>query len=138
MGRKANNSESMKRVFVLEDKKFSDTIRGDLEFYARVSPLIVSSTSKSEFRRHLPEGYDLYLLHISNTELEAIEELRSNQPESKIFIRTSIRENFVLPFNWRPFINGTYNITGHEYCKTVFESIKIGINLLVNFMVNKK
>ena len=41
--------------------------------------------SRDKAFRHLPEGYDVYILHLSDTSEEAITELRKDQPWSWIY-----------------------------------------------------
>jgi hypothetical protein len=41
--------------------------------------------SKQKGLRDIPRGYDSYLIHLSDTEQESIEELKERQPWSKIY-----------------------------------------------------
>jgi hypothetical protein len=115
-------STPRKRIFILETREFPEKIKEDLKLYGYERELSFrSSISKSSFRKNLPEDFDLYLLHISNTDEEAIEELRRKQSWSKIFIRTSMDAE--IPFTLKGIVDGKYDISNIQYCEKVLGSV---------------
>lgn len=60
-------------------KQIISLIRGGLKVHVHLE-------DKARFDRHLPQGYDGYWLHYSQTSLEAIEELKKEQPWSPIIV----------------------------------------------------
>lgn len=78
------------RICIIEDEFMSELIRQlfqenkehELIFYPDLS-------DEKVYKRHLPEGYDLYWFHISAIEDEAIREIKENQPWSKLIARTN-------------------------------------------------
>ena len=55
--------------------------------------------SSKYYPRHIPEGSDIYFLHTSYIEEDAIKELREKQPYSKIIILNSMLSNNLIKMN---------------------------------------
>ena len=88
-----------KRIFILESEIIDNIIKEDLERFAENGEIeVTTSTLVSEFKRHLPKNYDLYMLHAGRTEIDAIQELKREQPWSKIFVRDSMKENIMKKY----------------------------------------
>jgi hypothetical protein len=118
-----------KRIFILETGVFPVHIENNIKVYAKEGGLdFYLETSEQSYRRHLPEGYDLYLLHPLHTEEEAIKEIRRNQPWSKIFVRPNIGEE--IPSSMKSFVDGDYNLNNHDFYRVVLESIGLRVRSL--------
>ena len=115
---------TLKKVFILDGpaESMEKIIRNH---YEEGNLEIRSSDSDTEFRRHLPETYDLYLLHLSNTKEEAIRELKEMQPWCKIFVRDSMRQE--LPPLLVPLIDGRYSLRADNFYEIALKSIGMQI-----------
>ncbi len=89
-----------KRILVIEDVCELQLIE---ELFNRHSKkgeyeltTIPDLSDEGVYQRHLPEDYDVYWLHSSAVEFEAINEIREKQPWSKIVVRTAEKEKEVV------------------------------------------
>jgi len=118
---------TLKRIFILESEGVPEEIKKNLKLWEKEGSLeFKSSISKTEYKRHIPEGYDLYLLHISNTEEDAIKELRERQPWSKILIRDHGRQQ--LSFSIESLIDGKYNTNHYDHYRNILRKINAKIH----------
>ena len=99
-----------KKIFILESKRVAGLLREELLKMIESEEVIVDySVSQIDFRRHLPRDYDIYFIHIPNTNEESILELKEKQNWSEVYIRTSMGVEF-LPPSLRQVVNGPYQL----------------------------
>ncbi len=115
------------KVFILESKGVPEEIKKNLIQWVKEDHLeFESSISKTDYKKHLPTGYDLYLLHLSNIEETAIEELREKQPLSKILVRDHGGATF--SHSIESVIDGKYNTNHYNHYQNILT--KMGIKIL--------
>jgi len=79
------------KIFLLYDRVYQEGVNGlKREILSRVPKKSKLSTSRKKYPRKLPAGYDVYLLHPSNTGYEAVKSLRKTNPSSVIYFLTGM------------------------------------------------
>lgn len=82
-----------KRIFVVEDylelQLMERLFKGHIRPNEYEIVTILDLSDEKVYRRDLPEGYDVYWVHISAVEDEALKELKGKQPWSKLIIRSN-------------------------------------------------
>lgn len=126
-----------KRIFLIEDilqKQFMEDLfkrHSNKGQYELVTALDLSD--EGIYKRHLPEGYDIYWLHSSSTEFDAIDEIKNKQPWSKIVVRTAVKEvEAVNSYLRRNRIDRTIsNLDGLNQEVILKVLASVGINILL-------
>ncbi|MBS3072606.1 hypothetical protein J4477_02110 [Candidatus Pacearchaeota archaeon] len=83
----------VKRVLAIEDHLELSLMQRLFEMHIRPKEYeLVTYPDLSDekvYKRHLPEGFDIYWVHISAVENEALTEIKEKQPWSTIVIRSN-------------------------------------------------
>lgn len=82
-----------KRIFVVEDHLELHLMERVFKQHVRPSEYelvtVLDLSDERVYRRELPEGYDIYWVHISAVEDEALRIVKEKQPWSKLVIRSN-------------------------------------------------
>lgn len=88
----------MTKLFMLNSRAEANDVACSL--YRKAQELgmnIEMRLCKDSYLTEIPSDYDIYLLHLKDTTLEAIAELREREPKSKIIAVTGVAEFMQLP-----------------------------------------
>lgn len=110
--------------FYILDSKTGNSLEKMITIIAKKLDMPIQiDTSNDSHVDYLPRDYDGYLLHLSNTSEEAIQNLKEQQPESKIYGITGCGIRFKLPL-----LDNTYSIVGKEQTVKILEEIAEGLD----------
>ena len=86
-----------KRILIIEDilqlKFMEDLFRRSLNGEKYELRTLPDLSDEGFYRGDLPEDYDVYWLHSSAIEFGVIEQVRRNQPWSKVVVRSGVAES---------------------------------------------
>lgn len=87
-----------KRIFLIEDNLHIEFMERLFKQHRQKYELVTVLDLSDEgiFKKELPEGYDVYWMHSSSTEFDAIDKIRREQPWSKIIMRTGTVEKKIV------------------------------------------
>jgi len=109
------NKEIHETSFIVACHKQGLTLGKDLE--------VVISEEPASFLKHLPEGYDCYVLHPSDTSEEAITELRERQPGCSV---VALRGGaFELGIQNRQTYDVIYPLFGSRECESIITALTL-------------
>jgi hypothetical protein len=116
-----------KRIFILESEGGPKAIEETLMHFSGEKLEFKTSNSKIDYKRNLPRDYDLYLIHLSHTDIGAVNHLKELQPWSKIFARPQGGDT-PLPYEIQKDVEGKYlTQTFFQDAQKILKSINVRI-----------
>ena len=103
------------KIFILDNHKDTENLEDTLNLVSEESQIPVDiKKDNGRTLRKLPNGYDIYFLHLSQIELQEVSELRKKQSKS-YFVGVSIMGVDISPEDISKVFDETVNLFHSKY-----------------------
>mgnify|MGYP001590192344 FL=1 len=103
------------KIFILDNHKDTENLEDTLNLVSEESQIPVDiKKDNGRTLRKLPNGYDIYFLHLSQIELQEVSELRKKQSRS-YFVGVSIMGVDISPEDISKVFDETINLFHSKY-----------------------